>query len=278
MSIAIVTDSTCDIPIGLVDQYHIHVVPNIIVIDGEGIEDDQHFSRWDFYENLPYMQPMPTTSTASSGAYQTLYKELLNRYDRILAILASNHLSGIFNAASLAAQDLKDRVQVIDSLQVSLGLGFQVLEAAQAVLKGFSEEAILERLNDIQQRTRLVAMLDTLEYLRRSGRVSWARAGLGSVLQIKPFVELKDGFVEKAGQVRTRSTGIARLIDILRSLGPLDKLGILHTNAPEDAHHILAALHPQIPEDPLIVNVTTVIGTHVGPYGLGFVALLTQSV
>lgn len=278
MSIAIVTDSTCDIPIGLVDQYHIHVVPNIIVIDGEGIEDDQHFSRWDFYENLPYMQPMPTTSTASSGAYQTLYKELLNRYDRILAILASNHLSGIFNAASLAAQDLKDRVQVIDSLQVSLGLGFQVLEAAQAVLKGFSEEAILERLNDIQQRTRLIAMLDTLEYLRRSGRVSWARAGLGSVLQIKPFVELKDGFVEKVGQVRTRSTGIARLIDILRSLGPLDKLGILHTNAPEDAHHILAALHPQIPEDPLIVNVTTVIGTHVGPYGLGFVALLTQSV
>jgi len=168
-------------------------------------------------------------------------------------------------------------VRVVDSLQVSLGLGFQVLEAAQAALNGLSEEAILERLNDVRRRIRLVAMLDTLEYLRRSGRVSWARAGLGSVLRIKPFVELKDGFVERAGEVRTRRKGMAHLIDILRNLGSLEKLGILHSNAPNDARQILASLSPQIPDAPLIVNVTTVIGTHVGPNGLGFVALLNQS-
>jgi len=278
MRIAIVTDSTCDIPPGLAYQYHIHIVPNIVVIGGESIEDNPNFSRRDFYEKLPDMHPMPTTSTASSGAYQALFEELLSSYDRILAILASNHLSGIFNAASLAAQGLKDRVRVVDSLQVSLGLGFQVLEAAQAALNGLSEEAILERLNDVRRRIRLVAMLDTLEYLRRSGRVSWARAGLGSVLRIKPFVELKDGFVERAGEVRTRRKGMAHLIDILRNLGSLEKLGILHSNAPNDARQILASLSPQIPDAPLIVNVTTVIGTHVGPNGLGFVALLNQSV
>ncbi len=277
MRIAIVTDSTCDIPPGLAYQYHIHIVPNIVVIGGESIEDNPNFSRRDFYEKLPDMHPMPTTSTASSGAYQALFEELLSSYDRILAILASNHLSGIFNAASLAAQGLKDRVRVVDSLQVSLGLGFQVLEAAQAALNGLSEEAILERLNDVRRRIRLVAMLDTLEYLRRSGRVSWARAGLGSVLRIKPFVELKDGFVERAGEVRTRRKGMAHLIDILRNLGSLEKLGILHSNAPNDARQILASLSPQIPDAPLIVNVTTVIGTHVGPNGLGFVALLNQS-
>jgi DegV family protein with EDD domain len=277
MSIAIVTDSTCDIPSRLTDQYHIHIVPNIVVIGGVGFEDNKNFSRREFYDKLPDMQPMPTTATASSGTYKALYEKLLQSYDRILAILASHHLSGIFNAASLAAREFDGRVRVVDSLQVSLGLGFQVLEAAQSALDGLSEELIIARINEVRRRTRLVAMLDTLEYLRRSGRVSWARAGLGSVLRIKPFVELKAGLVERAGEVRTRKKGIARLIDLLRNLGPLDKLGILHSNAEEDAHEILATLSPQIPELTLVVNVTTVIGTHVGPNGLGFVALFNQS-
>lgn len=276
MSIAIVTDSTCDLPSRIVDQYHIHVVPNVVVIEGEVFEDNHSFSRQDFYTKLPEMKPVPTTSTASSGAYKALYEKLLNSYDRILAILASHHLSGIYNAANLAAKEFDDRIRVVDSLQVSLGLGFQVLEAAQSALEGLSEEAIIERINEVRRRTRLVAMLDTLEYLRRSGRVSWARAGLGSVLHIKPFVELKDGLVERAGEVRTRRKGIARLVNLLRNLGSLDKLGILHSNASEDAHQILASLSPQIPKLTLVVNVTTVIGTHVGPNGLGFVALLNQ--
>ena len=274
MSIAIVTDSTCDLPSRIVDQNHIHVVPNVVVIGGEVFEDNHNFSRRDFYTKLPEMQPIPTTSTASSGAYKALYEKLLNSYDRILAILASSHLSGIYNAGNLAAKEFDDRVRVVDSLQVSLGLGFQVLEAAQSALEGLSEAAIIERINEVRRQTKLVAMLDTLEYLRRSGRVSWARAGLGSVLHIKPFVEVKDGLVERAGEVRTRRKGIARLVNLLRNLGSLDKLGILHSNASQDAHEILTSLSPQIPKLTLVVNVTTVIGTHVGPNGLGFVALL----
>ena len=274
MSIAIVTDSTCDIPNDLVDRFDIHVVPNILVIQGQSIEDNRDFSRQDFYTRLPGMNPLPTTSTASSGKYQALFDELLTRNDRVLSILASSHLSGIFNAASLAAQPFGDRIRVIDSRQVSLGLGFQVLAAAEAALNGLSIEAIQDIASEIRTRVRLVAMLDTLEYIRRSGRVSWAQASFGSLLKIKLFVELKDGLVERLGEVRTRAKGITRLLEILQTLGSLERLAILHTNAEAEAHQLLEAIHLQLREKPFVVNVTTVIGTHVGPNGLGFVTLL----
>ena len=117
-------------------------------------------------------------------------------------------------------------------------------------------------------------MLDTLEYLRRSGRVSWARASLISLLQIKPFIELRDGVVHRRGEVRTRKKGINRLLEMLRDLYPWERLAILHSNAEVEARQLLEDLHPDMPTQPLIVNVTTIIGTHVGPNGLGFVAVV----
>ncbi len=128
-------------------------------------------------------------------------------------------------------------------------------------------------LNDMRQRVHLNAMLDTLEYIRRSGRVSWVRARLGEMLQIKPLIELREGKVLSLGEARTYRKGVARLVDLLRNLGPLERLAILHTNAEEEALKILAEFAHQIPTQPLVVNVTTVIGAHVGPNGLGFVAV-----
>ncbi|HZD57210.1 MAG TPA: DegV family protein [Anaerolineales bacterium] len=275
MSIAIVTDSTCDIPPELVEKFDIHIVPNILVINGKSIEDNESFSREKFYTDLPEMDPLPTTSTASSGAFGALYEELLQEsIDRILSIHAASLLSGIFNAASLAAQRFGNRVQAIDSQQVSLGLGFQVLAAAEAAAEGLPLEDVLRRVGDARQRVRFIAMLDTLEYIRRSGRVSWARASLISLLQIKPFIELKDGVVHRLGEVRTRKKGVDRLLQLLRDLYPWERLAILHSNAETEARQLLADLDPDLPTEPLIVNVTTIIGTHVGPNGLGFVAVV----
>ena len=275
MSIAIVTDSTCDIPPELVEKFDIHIVPNILVINGKSIEDNESFSREKFYTDLPEMDPLPTTSTASSGAFGALYDELLQEsIDRILSIHAASLLSGIFNAASLAAQGFGNRVQAIDSQQVSLGLGFQVLAAAEAAAEGLPLEDVLRRVGDARQRVRFIAMLDTLEYIRRSGRVSWARASLISLLQIKPFIELKDGVVHRLGEVRTRKKGVDRLLQLLRDLYPWERLAILHSNAETEARQLLADLDPDLPTEPLIVNVTTIIGTHVGPNGLGFVAVV----
>lgn len=275
MSIAIVTDSTCDIPQNLIRKYDIHVVPNILVINDRSIEDNEGFSRERFYTELPEMEPLPTTSTASSGTFGAVYEKLLQEpVNKVISIHAASLLSGIYNAASLAAQAFGNHVQVIDSQQVSLGLGFQVLAAAEAMTEGLPLEKILQRVEEVRQRVRFIAMLDTLEYIRRSGRVSWARASLISLLQIKPFIELRDGVVHRRGEVRTRKKGINRLLEMLRDLYPWERLAILHSNAEVEARQLLEDLHPDMPTQPLIVNVTTIIGTHVGPNGLGFVAVV----
>jgi DegV family protein with EDD domain len=274
MKIALVTDSACDLPSDLVSMYQIHVVPNILIIDGESVEDNKDFSRREFYLKLPEMETFPTTSTASVGTYQALYERLIDDgYDRIISIHVSQVLSGIFNAAYTAAKPLGGKVTVIDSQQVSLGLGFQLLEAADAIDRGIPPEAIVELLGQVHQRIRLVAMLDTLEYIHRSGRVSWAKARIGALLNLKPFVEVVDGNVNSLGEVRTRKKGKARLFEMMQSPKPLHRFCVLHTNAEDDARKLLGNLAPELDSEPLVVNVTTAIGAHVGPNGLGFVAL-----
>ena len=277
MTIAIVTDSTSDIPDHLVEQYQINVVPNVIVIDGRSMLDGKEISREEYYNQLPTLKVQPTTATTSSGMYQELYEKLLESGARyILSIHAPRLLSGIYSAASAAAQVYGDRVRVIDSGQVALGLGYQVLAAAQAALQGASLEAIVALVESVRLRARVIAMLDTLEYVQRSGRVSWARARIGTLLHLKPFVEVRDGQVLSLGETRTRRKGIEHLRELLYRLGPLEQLAILHTNAAEDANYFLSSLVMDIPADPLVVNITTVIGTHTGPNGLGFAAVIRE--
>jgi DegV family protein with EDD domain len=276
MNISLVTDSTADLPAALTDHYHIHVVPNLVIIDGQTLADGEDISRDEFYQRLPAMKTPPTTGTASSGAYQALYQNLLDQgADQVVSIHVASQLSGIYNAAHVAAQEFPERVFVLDSQCLSMGLGFQVLAAAEAIVSKASVGEILSLLAEMRTRIRLVAMLDTLEYVRRSGRVSWTRARIGGLLQVKPFVEVREGGkVISLGETRTRSKGIARLKDLLLMLGDLERLAILHTSAEADAHQFLAELKIHLPTNPLIINVTTVIGTHVGPNGLGFAAVV----
>ena len=269
MKIAIVSDSTADIPDHLVEKYEIRIMPNIVVIEGQSLEDGKGISREEFYERLPRLAELPTTATASIGSYQELYGALLQEgTEHILSIHPPVKLSGIFNAASTAASSFDNKVEVIDSGQISFGLGVQVLAAAEVASKGGNLKQVKAILENIKQRVRVIAMLDTMEFIRRSGRVSWARASLGSLFQIKPFIEVKDGDVNRFGEVRTRRKGIARLIELANSQ-QMDRLAILHTNSEKDAHLILDNLVKQPSTSPLVINVTTVIGTHVGPNGLG---------
>jgi DegV family protein with EDD domain len=244
-------------------------------MQGKSVEDGTGISRREFYESLPMMDPLPTTSTASSGAYQQLYDKLFSQgTSQIISIHASSILSGIYNAASVAANDFGDRVHVVDSQNVSVGLGFQVLAAAEAVQEKKPLESILADVLNVRRRVHVVAMLDTLEYVRRSGRISWARARVGSLLRIKPFVEIVNGNVSRLGDARTRRKGIARLRELLLNLGPLERLAIMHSNAETDAQEFLSNLEIRPEYEPFIVNATTVIGTHVGPNGLAFAAVV----
>jgi DegV family protein with EDD domain len=275
MHTAIVTDSTADIPTELVTQHQIHVIPAILVIEGVSVEDGGGISREEFYERMPHMQTPPTTSTPSIGAFQNIYEKLIQEgVQKIISLHVASPLSGICNTAKSAAQTFGQHVRVIDSGQLSMGLGFQVLAVAEAVAKNLSFERILSHLRDVRRRIRVLAMLDTLEHVHRSGRVSWITARLSSLLRVKPFVEVKDGQVLNLGQARTRRKGIAHLVSLAEKLGPVEKLAILHSNAEAEAQQLLADLKIALPVSVPIVNITPVIGTHVGPNGLGIAAVI----
>jgi DegV family protein with EDD domain len=274
MKIGFVTDSTADIPVQLAEQYGIQIIPVLVNIDGQSYADGLEISREDFYTRLPGMKRPPTTSSPSVGSFQQRYEKLLQAgADSVISIHPPNALSGIFNAARLAAQDFGQRVTVLDSGQLSLGLGYQVILAAQAAARGAACGQVLNLVESVRTRVRLTALLDTIEYVRRSGRVSWAAAMIGSAFRLQPLIGLRFGIVQRLGQARTRLQGIHRLVEMLNSWGTLERLAVLHTNAEAAAWQLLDEVRSKVAIPPLLVNVTTVIGTHVGPNGLGFVAV-----
>jgi DegV family protein with EDD domain len=274
MNIGFVTDSTADIPEFLVQKHDIRVVPAILNIAGKSYEDGSGITREEFYQLLPTLHTPPTTSAPSVGSFHERYESLLKAgASCILSIHAADKLSGIFNAARLAAESFGERVRVLDSEQISLGLGFQVLAAAEAAARGAVLDEILNLVEGVRDRVRVAALVDTLEYLRRSGRVSWAKAMVGGLFNLKLLVELRYGIIERLGQARTRLQGIERLTEALNSWGPLERLAVLHSDAETAARQLIEDIKPKLAVPPLVVNVTTIIGTHVGPNGLGFAAV-----
>lgn len=271
MKIGFVTDSTADLPVDLVERYGIQVIPALININGISYADGIEISREDFYSRLPYLKPPPMTSSPSVGAFQQCYEKLFKAgADFVVSIHPPDGLSGIFNAARLAGQEFGQRVRVVDSGQLSLGLGFQVILAAEAAAHGAILNEVLAGVESVRKRVRLAALLDTIEYVHRSGRVSWAVAMIGGMLRIQPLIELRYGLVHRVGQARTRLQAVERLIDILNSWGPLERLAVLHTNAESAASQLLEDVKGKVTLPPLLINVTTAIGTHVGPNALGF--------
>jgi len=278
MKLGIVTDSTSDLPQHIIDEYGIEVVPAVLVLDGQSYADGKGLSREKYYTRLPGMKQPPTTAAPSTGDFAERFQKLFDAgCDHILSIHAAVELTAIVSVARLAAHDFRERITVLDSGSLTLGLGFQVLAAAQASMEDLSLDGILEAIRSTRQRTKVLAALDTMEYLRRSGRVPGAVATLGGLLRIKPIVELLNGEVKPIGAVRTTRQAGERIYNALRELGPLERLAILHTNAEHRARQLLDDLmetvSQSIPRDILMVNVTTVIGTHVGPNGLGFAAV-----
>jgi DegV family protein with EDD domain len=276
MKLGIVTDSTSDLPQYLIEEYELEVVPSILIIDGKEYADGIGISREEFYKRLPSLHAQPTTAAPSIGDFSTRYDKLLRRgCDHILSIHAAGALTSILNNARQASDDFPNRVTCLDSTSLSLGLGFQVLAAADAAHMGL--QAALSAAESTRKRLHVSAALDTMENLRRSGRVPGAVAVLGSLLNIKPLIELTDGEVKTIGAIRTTKQANDRMLSFLLAGGPLERLAILHTGAEPRAREFLNELmlkaSQSVPRDILMVNVTTVIGTHVGPNGLGFAAV-----
>ena len=276
MKIGIVTDSTCDIPAHIAEQHEIEVVPSILIVDGQEYADGEGLTREEFYTKLPSLQIPPTTAAPSIGEFSTRYDSLFSKgCDHIISIHAAEKLTTTINSALQAAKDFADKITVIDSLSLSLGLGFQVLAAAEAAEDGL--KAALAAVESTRKRLYVNAALDTMDYLRRSGRVPAAVTFFGGILSIKPIIELIDGGLKPVGAARTTKQSNQRVLNMLLDYGPMERLALMHTNAEERARELLNELMRQasqsVPRDILMVNVTTVIGTHVGPNGLGFAAV-----
>lgn len=276
MSIKIVTDSTCDLPRDILQEYDITVVPLYINFGDQGYLDGVEISRQEFYQRLAESDPLPTTATPGVDAFRQVYKNLADEgASEILSVHISISLSATVDVArSAAKQTLEVPVTVFDSQQLSLGTGFLVLEAAKAAAKGLKMDEIITMLNEQTSRTYVIAALDTLEYLRRSGRMNTVVARLGSILQIKPLLIMHAG-EPTAERVRTRARALERVIEFVSELGPLEQLALVHTNAPQEAQDLYqkAKYLFKNQEEPLSVDVTPVLGTNIGPGVVGFACI-----
>jgi DegV family protein with EDD domain len=272
MTIRIVTDSTCDLPQASLDRYGIVVVPLYINFGAQGYQDGVEISREEFYQRLPQSDPLPTTATPGPDAFHQVYEALAAEgATEILSIHISINLSATVDSARVAAGETTSvPVTVFDSRQLSLGTGFLVERAAQAAQQGRSLNEIIALLEDQIARTHVFAALDTLEYLRRSGRMNGIVAGLGNLLQLKPILTMYEG-QPGAERIRTRSRALGRVVHLLKEVGPLEKVALVHAHAPEQSELLRELAQPLLPAGELpSVEITPVIGTHIGPGAVGF--------
>lgn len=278
MTIQILVDSTCDVPPDVAKRMGIAVVPVYINVGEKSYLDGVDLTRQEFYENLPGYDVFPTTAAPAPGAFTDAYQALVDDgATDIISLHIATKLSNTLNAARLGAEDVEGaRITMWDTEQLALGSGLQAIVAAEAAADGCSMQEILTLLEEKREKTRIFAMLDTLEFLRRSGRVSWTEFGLGTLMRIKPIVQVYDGEVSVIERVRTSKRAIPRLVQLVESYGPLDRIAFEYAGSLDTAERLRQAAKDLIPPDveTTFMELTPAIGAHAGPgvVGIGFIA------
>jgi DegV family protein with EDD domain len=278
--VGVVTDSTADIPPALAEKLEITVVPCNVIFGERTYREGIDISRGDFYRRMAEEEELPTTSQPSVEQFRQVYRELGQRYGQIVSIHLSSSLSGTLNSAQLAARDLPElEIAVVDSRQASIALGWLAIYAARAAEEGQLLEQIRALVKDMIPRIRVLAMLDTLEYVQRLGRIGKAAALMGTLLNIKPIIQVKDGEVLPLERVRSQRKALNRMVEMVRGMGPLQEVSVLHANAPSLAERLREMLAPLHPEGEMIVTeASTVVGAHTGPGAVGVVCVLADQV
>ncbi|MFN2174918.1 MAG: DegV family protein [Anaerolineales bacterium] len=271
--IRIVADSTNDLPQEIINKFGIETVPLFINFGDQGYLDQVEISRKEFYERMIDADPLPTTATPGVDMFQRAYSKLVDEgANQILSIHISESLSATVNVARTAAKQFDTApVTIYDSRQLSLGMGYLVIAAAEAAQENETMENIIARLDELNSRTYVFAALETLDYLQRSGRMSGVVARLGNILRVKPILKMHEG--DPTGErVRTYSRAISRLLQLARELGNFERLDLVHTNAPSKAEHLQEISRDLFPPgiEPLSVDVTPALGANIGPGVVGF--------
>ncbi len=273
--VALVTDSTASIPAALVSRYRIRVAPQILLWGEESFRDGVDITPAAFYQRLAQAKTLPRSTQPSVMSFVEIFGELVGGGYDVLAVVISSAMSGTYQAAMQAKEAFPQAsIEVVDSRTTAMALGFQVLAAARAAEAGASLAECRQVAEQAQARTGVVMAVDTLEFLQRGGRIGRASRWAGTMLRVKPILEVRDGQVSPLEKVRTQRKALQRLVNIvverLEGQQPI-RLAAQHTNAEALAQQVLAAAEARLqPVEVLLSDVSPVVGAHVGP---GTVAL-----
>jgi DegV family protein with EDD domain len=269
--VRIVTDSACDLPQTVADELGIEIVPLTIRIDGKEYTDRSDLSVAEFWAKCAASPTLPETAAPSPGQFEQTYRRLLDDgATSIVTISLSGALSATMQSAELAARSIGDLlpVTVVDSRSATLGLGAIVAACAGLAVSGATHDDVTAHAIDLAGRTRVWGALDTLDNLKKGGRIGGAKALLASALAIKPIIEVRDGRVEQGGKQRTRTKALAFLVEKVAAVGGLDSLYVLHADC-RDVDQFVDMLRPHVDGRIIVGDIGPVVGSHAGRGTIG---------
>lgn len=273
MTVRIVTDSTSDLPLEVAQELGVSIVPLSVIFGDEVLKEGVDISHDAFYERLVTSKVLPTTSAPSVGDFLEVYEPLLKESDEIVSIHISSKLSATYQNACNAAEQVSKkgkRVTVVDSQLVSLGMMFLVKAAASSAASGATVEQIKTAAESAIPRVHILIALDTLEYVRRGGRIGRARAFLGGILKVKPLLSIHDGEVHPEERVRTKALALERIFQMATSYPRIAEIGVAYSTNLDEADAMLSRFEGALPNaGKSIARLGPVIGVHGGPGILG---------
>lgn len=270
MRVAVVTDSTSDLPVDVAKALNITVVPASIHFGDKVYRDGVDLSSDDFYRKLQADSVLPKTSTPSPGDFKAVYQRLAAEHDAIASIHVASKLSATLEAAVMGSRDVNLPVSVVDSQTASMACGLLAIVAAKAARSGAGLAEIEKLLHSAIPRTITYGVFGTLEYLCKGGRIGRAQAFLGSLLKLNPILAISHGEIVPVARVRTRARAIARLCEILQNSGTPEEMCVMRTTDPAEAEDLATQLAPLFPLERMYrASIGPAMGTYVGPGAVG---------
>ena len=278
MTVRIVTDSSCDLPQAMADALGIRIVPLSVRFGDTEYIDRTTITATEFWSKCAASATLPETAAPSPGSFEETYRSLAAEGATAIVVVAlSSDLSATMQSAELAARAVSPgiNVRIVDSRNASMGLGLTVLACAELAKTGASADEVVARAQSVIPRTRVFAALDTLDNLKKGGRIGGAKAMLATVMSIKPLISITNGLVEEAGKQRTRSKALAHLVEILRNQEvPIERLAVLNAQC-ADIDAFIAMVKEVYTGEIIVGDIGAVIGTHAGQGTIGIVFLLS---
>jgi DegV family protein with EDD domain len=277
-SIGVVTDSTADLEPVLQERFGLGMVPLVINWDGQTYRDKIDLSTAEFYRRLRTSKSLPKTGAPSLAAFESAFRVQLKQHDAVISINLASRLSGTYEVARRAAESVDpQRISVIDSGSVSVCIGWLAEMAVTLARQGRAADEIIELIQEARTRLRVLALLDTLEFLQRGGRIGRAAALAGTLLSVKPIVSVRDGEIAPVERVRTTNGALRRLVELVSAQGNVERLGVIDGDAEANAAEVESQLRARFPEVTIDRGeLGPVVGTHGGPGVVGVGILLAR--